>query len=116
MSALDIRKRLFRKPLGMLLWLLFVPLMTGFLTASSILWYSTSQLAASLNKSHTAIAVRTDPGIVVHPRKRNAEWEVDFRQFTEKDVQTLSAMEGVKAVRSHTLTGGSSPARRNVPA
>ena len=100
----------------MLLWLLFVTLMTGFLTASSILWYSTSQLAASLNKSHTAIAVRTDPGIVVHPRKRNAEWEVDFRQFTEKDVQTLSAMEGVKAVRSHTLTGGSSPARRNVPA
>ncbi len=99
-----------RKPFGMLLWLLFVTLMTGFLTASSILWYSTSQLAASLNKSHTAIAVRTDPGIVVHPRKRNAEWEVDFRQFTEKDVQALSAMEGLKAVRSHTLTGGSSPA------
>ncbi len=107
---MDIQKRLFRKPFSMLLWLLFVTLMTGFLTASSTMWYSTAQLAATLNKSHTAIAVRTDPGIVVHPRKRNAEWKVDFRQFTEKDVQTLSAMKGVKAVRSHTLTGGSSPA------
>lgn len=107
---MDIRKRLFRKPFSMLLWLLFVTLMTGFLTASSTLWYSTAQLAATLNKSHTAIAVRTDPGIVVHPRKRNAEWEVDFRKFTEKDVETLSAMDGVKAARSHTLTGGSSPA------
>ncbi len=94
----------------MLLWLLFVTLMTGFLTASSTLWYSNAQLAAALDKSHTAIAVRTDPGIVVHPRKRSAEWEVDFRQFTEKDVQALFAMDGVKAVRSHTLTGGSSPA------
>ena len=94
----------------MLLWLLFVMLMTGFLTASATLWYSTAKLADTLDKSHTAIAVRSDPGVVVHPRKRNAEWEVDFRQFTEEDVQALSAMDGVKAVRSHTLTGGSSPA------
>lgn len=107
---MDIRKRLFRRPFSMLLWLLFVTLMTGFLTASSTLWYSTAQLAATLNKSHTAIAVRSDPGIVVHQGKRNAEWEVDFRQFTEKDVQTLSSMNGVKSVRSHTLSGGCSPA------
>lgn len=107
---MNFRRRLFRRPLSTLLWLVFAALMTGFLTTAATLWYSASQLAKTLDRSHTAIAVRSDPGVVVHPRKRNAEWEVDFRSFTEKDVEALAEMEGVKAVRTHTLTGGSSPA------
>ena len=107
---MNIRRRLFRKPFSTLLWLVFVALMTGFLSAAVTLWYSASRLAKTLDRSHTAIAVRSDPGVVVHPRKRNAEWEVDFRSFTERDAAALAETEGVKAIRTHTLTGGSSPA------
>lgn len=94
----------------MLLWLIFVTVMTGFLTAAATLWFSTAQLSETLNKSHTAIAVRSDPGIVVYPRKKNTVWEVDLRKFTAEDAKTVSALDGVKSVRSHTLSGGSSPA------
>ena len=108
---MDIRKRLFRKPLTTVLWLLFVTVMTGFLTVSVTLWLSSRRLAKTLNESHTAIAVRSDPGIDVHRQMNGGvTWTVDGRPFTTEDAAAMEAMDGVKAVRSHVLTGGSSPA------
>ena len=106
---MDIWKRLWRKPLTTALWLIFAAVMTGFLTSAAALWLSSRQLARTLDESHTAIAVRSDPGIVIHRRlDGGVTWSVDERVFTAEDAAALEAMEGVKDVRSHVLTGGTS--------
>ena len=106
---MTVWKRLTRKPLTTLLWLLFVTLMTGFLSAAAALWYSTAQLAETLDRSHTAIAVRTDPGVSAIRGRKGVVWEVNARAFDTTDAEALAALDGVKAVRSHTVTGASSP-------
>lgn len=92
------RIRLFRKPLTSLLWLLLSAAVSAFLLSGLCLWISTSQLARSLDASHTAIAVRTDEPLTGEPRR-----------FTQADKAFLEAMEEVKAVRSHTISAAASP-------
>ncbi len=109
--SLDTRKRLTRKPFTTLIWLVFVTLMTGFLAAATALWYSTAKLADTLDKNHTAIAVRSDPGVVKRSYSvGSVTWEIQGRTFTEQDAEAIEAMPGVKAVRSHTFAGGTSSA------
>ncbi|MBR4907266.1 MAG: ABC transporter permease [Clostridia bacterium] len=107
---MTVWKRLFRKPFTTLLWLVFVALMTGFLSAAAALWYSTDRLSDALDKSHTAIAVRSDPGMArIGGNGRRVTFSYETRSFTQEDVQAIEAMPGVRAVRSHTVTGCSSP-------
>ena len=107
---MDIRKRLLRKPVTTVIWLIFAAVMTGFLTSAAALWYSSYRLADTIDRSHTAIAVRPDPAMTSYRVQGGVSWIVDPRSFTTDDAAALSAMPGVKAVRSHTLVGGSSPA------
>lgn len=107
---MTVWKRLFRKPMTTLLWLVFVAVMTGFLSSAAALWDSTVRLSDTLDKSHTAIAVRSDPGVLSRTKtKGGVTYSYDTRSFTQKDVQAIEAMPGVKAVRSHTVAGCSSP-------
>ena len=101
---MDIQKRLFRKPFTTVLWLIIVILMTGFLTVGVTLNFSSAQLAKSLDKSHTAIAVRTDPAA----EEQDGEFVVS-RRFTRGDAEWFESQDTVKAVRNHTLNAGSSP-------
>lgn len=107
---MTVWKRLTRKPLTTLLWLVFAALMTGFLSAAAALWYSTEKLSDSLDKSHTAIAVRSDPGSVIVRSGKDLSVSGDTRSFTVKDVEAIESLPGVKAVRIHTVAGCSSPA------
>ena len=102
---MDIAKRLTRKPLTTILWILIVVLMTGFLSVGTALYYSSERLARELDSRHTAIAVRTDPAA----HEEDGAMAVD-RRFTLDDVRAIEAFDSVKAVRSHTLAGGTSPA------
>ncbi len=106
---MTVWKRLFRKPLTTLLWLVFTALMTGFLSAAAALWYSTEKLSDSLDKSHTAIAVRSDPGAVYGGFGGVMSISYDTRLFTLEDAEAIEALPGVKAVRIHTVAGCSSP-------
>ena len=107
---MDIRKRLLRKPVTTVFWILFVTIMTAFLTVSFTLYVSTAQLAASLDKKHTAIAVRSDPSVnVIRKYRKDATRSVESRTFSETDKRAIENMPGVKAVRSHSLVAGSSP-------
>ncbi|MBR0135596.1 MAG: ABC transporter permease [Clostridia bacterium] len=106
---MDIKKRLFRRPLTTVLWLIMVIIMTVFFTVGGSLWYSSARLAQTLDKSHTAIAVRSDPGIVNTTVYHGVKIEeTEQRTFTQADVDALRAMPSVKEVRSHTLTAGTS--------
>ena len=107
---MTVWKRLFRKPVTTLLWLVFVAVMTGFLSAAAALWDSTVRLSDTLDKNHTAIAVRTDPAVTFLGSGNGATYSIDTRVFTQKDAEAIEALPGVKAVRSHTVAGCSSPA------
>lgn len=107
---MTVWKRLTRKPLTTLLWLVFAALMTGFLSAAAALWYSTEKLSDSLDKSHTAIAVRSDPGSVIVRSGKDLLVSGDTRSFTMEDVEAIESLSGVKKVRIHTVAGCSSPA------
>lgn len=98
---MDIRKRLFRTPVTTVLWFLIIVLMTGFLTVGSTLYYSSDTLIKRLDEQNTAIAVRTDPEVLMDGYIPTVE-----RRFTSADVAALEALDSVKAVRNHTLTGG----------
>lgn len=110
---MDILKRLFRKPVTTLLWLLFVLVMTGALTLGSALTFSSEKLAKQLDSSHTAIAVRTDPAADPLAARDNEDYDVlSIRSFTKEDAAYFEGLDTVKAVRSNTLTAASSPSFR----
>lgn len=98
---MDIRKRLFRSLVTTVLWFLIIVLMTGFLTVGSTLYYSSETMTKRLDEQNTAIAVRTDPEVLMDGYIPTVE-----RRFTSEDVAALEALDSVKAVRNHTLTGG----------
>lgn len=98
---MDIRKRLFRTPVTTVLWFLIIVLMTGFLTVGSTLYYSSETMTKRLDEQNTAIAVRTDPEVLMDGYIPTVE-----RRFTSADVAALEALDSVKAVRNHTLTVG----------
>lgn len=106
---MNIGKRLFCRPLVTALWLVLTVVMTGFLAVGAFLWYTSHKVASDLDLRHTAIAVRTDPTVNRMHTASGVEVSIDHRTFTDADAAHLNAMEGVKTVRSHTLTGGTSP-------
>ncbi|MBQ4424436.1 MAG: ABC transporter permease [Lachnospiraceae bacterium] len=90
---MNIKLRLLRRPITSSLWLLLCAAVSAFLLVGLSLWYSTTRLSRTLDESHTAIAVRTDPSIAGDPR-----------YFTQADKDWFEALPSVKAVRSHTVS------------
>ncbi|MBQ4383192.1 MAG: hypothetical protein II795_01800 [Firmicutes bacterium] len=95
---MNIKIRLWRRPVTSLLWLLVCGAVSAFLLLGISLWYSTSWLSRTLDENHTAIAVRTDPSSIGEPR-----------YFTQEDKAFFENMDSVKAVRSHTVSAAASP-------
>ncbi|MBQ4424207.1 MAG: hypothetical protein II882_00510 [Lachnospiraceae bacterium] len=102
---MDIWKRLLRRPLNTLLWLLLAAVMSAFLLVGISLRYSTSRLLESLKDNNMAIAVRSDQLLEGEGRFPTAE----ERYFTEEDRNWLESLDSVEAVRIHALSAASSP-------
>ncbi|MBR4435360.1 MAG: ABC transporter permease [Clostridia bacterium] len=103
-------KRLLRKPLLTLIWILLVSVMTGFLAVGSSLFLSTNKLAKTLDSSHTAIAVRAEPEEHIEYAEDGTKlYSYADGTFTLEDKAAIEAFPSVKKVRSHILTGGTSP-------
>lgn len=105
---MNVARRLLRKPASTLLWTALTALMTAFLIFAFSLWFSSARLSEALDRSHTAIAVRTDPGMNKRKTENGVEWVIDKRSFTEADAACFSSMDSVTAVRNHTLSAASS--------
>ncbi|MBP3729618.1 MAG: ABC transporter permease [Lachnospiraceae bacterium] len=95
---MNIKTRLFRKPITTSLWFLLCTAVSAFLLVGLSLWFSTSRLSQTLNESHTAIAVRTDQPAAG-----------EKRYFTQADTAYFESLPEVKAVRSHTVSAAFSP-------
>lgn len=109
---MTIRTRLLRRPGTTALWLILTLVMSGFLTAGASLWLGTRQLAAELDGKHTAIAVRTDRAVTLTPifedgMIRGTTLIPDNRQLEQAELDWLEGQPSVKAVRIHSLSGGS---------
>lgn len=104
---MNVKRRLFGKPLSTIIWILLVMIMTGFLTVGCLLMFSTKKLADSLDKSHIAIAVRTDPAYPATGYE--AENREKTHAFTLEDKAYFESLSSVKAVHNNTLSGASSP-------
>lgn len=107
---MDIQKRLTRRPLTTVLWIVVVTAMTVLLIVGCVLMYSSGSLVGILDDYHTSIAVRTDPASweVATPWGYNVvEWE--DKSFTEEDAAYFESLECVDAVYFNTLSGAYSP-------
>ncbi|MBE7003540.1 MAG: FtsX-like permease family protein [Ruminococcaceae bacterium] len=107
--AMDLKKRLLRKPGTTVLWLVLTALMAAFLTTAAALSISASRLASSLDESHTAIAVRTNRAVTRRIEGGQYVWDTSERVLTQEDKDWLESLDSVKAVRVHALCGGTSP-------
>lgn len=106
---MDLKKRLFRRPVTTALWLLLVILMSAFLCVGTALWYSSGNLANLLDDYHTAIAVRVDRGTTGTKVEGGAMWTGTDMTLRKNQVDYLESLDSVKAVRFHTLSGAYSP-------
>ena len=108
---MDIRTRLTRKPVTTALWLVLVTAMALFLSVGVALWYSTGNLFDILDEYHSAVAYRLDRGVhrEVDPGEDGVRYTMDDRNLTVEQVAALEAMDSVKGVHFHSLSGGYSP-------
>lgn len=108
---MDIKTRLTRKPMTTALWTILVTAMALFLSVGVALWYSTGNLFDVLDEFHSAVAYRLDRGVhrEVVPGEDGVSYTLDDRNLTEEQVAALEAMDSVKDVHFHTLSGGYSP-------
>ncbi len=109
---MTVKNRLLRRPGTTALWLALTILMTAFLTAGVSLWLGARKLAGTVDKKHTAIAVRTDRAVKGtyeyrgHTTVVGTTWTVEERTLSQAELSWLEEQPSVKAVRIHSLTGG----------
>ena len=107
---MDIRIRLTRKPVTTVLWTLLITAMAVFLSVGTALWYSSANLFKTLDEYHSAVAYRLDRSVQYVPGTNdNGHWNLTDRTLKEEQVAKLEAMDSVKDVHFHTLSGGYSP-------
>lgn len=112
---MDIKTRLTRRPVTTVLWTLLVTAMTVFLCVGTALWYSSANLFQTLDEYHSAVAYRLDRTSQYVPGTgENGHWNVTDRSLKEEQVAELEAMDSVKKVHFHTLSGGYSPSFESV--
>ena len=107
---MDLRTRLTRRPVTTILWTLLVSAMALFLSVGTALWYSSANLFATLDEYHSAVAYRLDRSVQYVPgTDGNGYFNSTDRTLKEEQVAELEAMDSVKDVHFHTLSGGYSP-------
>ena len=102
---MTIPRRLLRRPIPTLLWLLLTALASALLLVGVSLWDSTRQLIRTLDENSMAVAVRTDQEMV----QEGQSLVLEERYFTEKDKAWLEKLDSVKGVRSHAMSAAAIP-------
>ena len=108
---MDTKLRFTRKPVTTVLWGILAIAMSVFLCLGAALWFSTANLADVLDEHHAAVAYRRDRGVqrVDDPTSEGVEYQMEDRNLSQTQVDQLAAMDSVKGVHFHTLSGGYSP-------
>lgn len=106
---MDIKKRLFRKPVTTALWGILVMAMALLLGVGAALMFSSGSLAKVLDGYYTSIAVRTDKAVTSVEKEYGVSYNFESKALFQKDVDYLESLEGVEGVYFHTLTAGYSP-------
>lgn len=102
---MDLRKRLFRRPVTTALWLVVLMAMSLLLNIGAGLVHSAKELPAVIDEHHTTIAVQK-----ARVEKVGATtWRHYPIQLTQTEIDELTAMEMVKSVDLRTLTGAYIP-------
>ncbi len=108
-SAMDIKKRLFRRPFTTVLWLALVIIMTVSLGVGMVLSYSTGKLIPLIDAAHTTIATRTDKGPQRVVLEDSVFYSVAPKYFSAEDYDFFIGLDSVKNIYFHSLTGGYIP-------
>lgn len=107
---MDWKKRLLRRPVTTVFWLLLVTAMSLLLIVGFALYRSSGNLSRVLDSHHTTVAVRTDQATTGTAIEGGVKWETIPHGLSQEEVDFLEGLPGVENVFFHTLTGGYSPA------
>lgn len=102
---MDLRKRLFRKPLQTILWQIILIAMALLIGVGSVLLYSSRRLPHILDEQHTTVAVQKAK---VEKLEDGSLVRSPTGLFPE-DLETLRNMDMVKSIDLRTLTGAYVP-------
>lgn len=107
---MDIRKRLFRKPLTTVLWGILAITMAAMLCIGVTMMYASVSLAQTVDKLHTSIAVSVDPDVLSQFTEDGDNYiEMENMHLFQEDVDFLNSLTSVEGVYFQTLTGGYCP-------
>ena len=106
---MDIRTRLFRRPITTVLWTVLLIAMALLVGVGSVLSYSTQNLLPMLGENHTAIALRTDRASESIDTDKGVIWTMESKFFTQEDYDYFMSLDSVQDIYFHSLTGGYVP-------
>ena len=106
---MDIKTRLFRRPLTTILWSILIISISLLVSIGSALRYSSENLLPILDGMHTSAAMRTDRASESIETDRGAIWTMESKYFTQDDYDYFMGLEEVKDIYFHSLTGGYIP-------
>lgn len=106
---MDIKTRLFRRPLTTMLWSILIISISLLVSIGSALRYSSENLLPILDGMHTSAAMRTDRASESIETDRGAIWTMESKYFTQDDYDYFMGLEEVKDIYFHSLTGGYIP-------
>ena len=106
---MDFQKRILRRPFATLLWLLLIAAMALLVGVSGVLLYGSDALRTTLDENNTTVALRTDKSSTSVSTGNGVIWSISSKSFSQEDMDALLAMDAVKDVYFHSLTGGYSP-------
>ena len=106
---MDIKTRLFRRPITTVLWTVLLIAMALMVGVGSVLSYSTQNLLPMLGGNHTAIALRTDRASESIDTDKGVIWTMESKFFTQKDYDHFMGLDSVQDIYFHSLTGGYVP-------
>ncbi len=106
---MDIRKRLTRRPLTAIFWLLLTAVMALLIGAGGALMYASGSLSEIMDDYHTSIAVRTDMAHWEGQSSFGATWESENKSFYQQDVEYFLNTPYVEDIYFHTVSAAYSP-------
>ncbi len=106
---MDIKKRLFRKPMTTALWTILVAAMALLLGIGCAMMYSSGSMAGILDAYHTSVAVRTDRDNWEEETPFGYSMRFEDKSFFPEDAAYFESLKCVDEVYFHTLTAAYIP-------
>lgn len=101
---MDLKKRLFRRPVTTVIWLVVLSLMASMLGVGANLLYSSQMLRENLDSHHTTIGIPLS-----RPVEKDWGLEYEYPVLFPEHLETLESMDTVEMVDLRTLTGAYIP-------